>query len=105
MNKGEKKNYDNSLKNLINTLHQTYEENQKIIKTRIEGLDSHLGRIESNINGLKTRIKNETDYLRGTIREAIAARSSLKEIIEDIDPDIIEKIKKITQIITYGKEY
>jgi len=102
MIEGEKKHYDNSLKNMLSSLHKTYEENQQIIKLKIDDLDSRLDRIDAHIKGIKTMLNNETEYLRGTINDAIATRYSLKEVIEDLDPDVIDKIKKITEIIIYG---
>ena len=102
MNEGEKKSYDNSLKNMLAALHKTYEENQEIIKIKIGELDSHLSRIEADIIGIKTRLRNETDYLRRTIKDAIATRKRLETVIEDLDLETIDKIKKISEIITYG---
>jgi len=104
MNEGEKRTYDNSLKNMLASLHKSYDENQSLLKTKIESLDSHINRIESHIKGIKTRLSNETEYLRDTTKEAIDVRASLENIIEDIDGDILSKIKKISEIITYGEE-
>lgn len=102
MSEGEKKYYDSSVENMLNALHKTYEENQKLINLKINDLDSHIDRIEAHIKGIKTRLSNETDYLRSTIRNAIRVRNTLENVIEDLDPDIIEKIKKISEILIYG---
>ena len=46
MNEGEKRHYDNSLKNMLSALHKTYEENQQLIKLKIDEVDSHIDRLD-----------------------------------------------------------
>lgn len=102
MNGGEKMVYDNALKNLLNSLHETYEINQNLINLKIKDVDAKISKLESYIKGIKTRLNNETLLLREAISEAKKVREKLDTTINDMDAETLDRIKKISEIIVYG---
>ncbi len=102
MSKGEEMTYKNSLDNMLTSLQETWQANQRLIKDTIKELERKVITVEKRVKGVKTSLKTETSYMTKVVAKSQATRKGLQKFLDDIDPEVLDKIKRIGEIMNEG---